>query len=63
VFVRKLRARLSIIKISVVLHNFNRPREGLFCEGAENYAVDKKNHHISNDDDDGKQRLTGALDL
>jgi hypothetical protein len=31
----------SIIKASVVLHNFIRAWEGLFCEGAENYTVNQ----------------------
>jgi hypothetical protein len=40
VFVRQFRA-LQIIKASVVLHNFIKNREGLFCEEAENYAVNQ----------------------
>jgi hypothetical protein len=31
----------SIIKASVVLHNFIRTWEGPFCEGAENYAMNQ----------------------
>jgi hypothetical protein len=49
----------SVIKASVVLHNFIRTREGLFCEEAENYAVSQSGHHILNDDD-GRQRLSRA---
>jgi hypothetical protein len=30
----------------------------MFCEGAENYAVNQSNHHILNDN--GKQRLSRA---
>jgi hypothetical protein len=47
----------SIVKASVVLRNFIRTQEGLFCEGCENYAVNQSNHHILKDDDDGRQRL------
>jgi hypothetical protein len=36
----------SVIKASVVLYNFIRTREGLFCEGAENYALNQSGHHI-----------------
>jgi hypothetical protein len=51
----------SIIKASVVLHNFIRTREGLFCEGAENHAANHSSHHILNDDDDDdRQRLLRA---
>jgi hypothetical protein len=54
----------SIIKASVVLHNFIRTRELLFCEDAENYAVNQPSHHILNYDDDddydGRQRLSTA---
>jgi hypothetical protein len=54
----------SVIKASVALHNFIRTREGLFCEGAENYAVNQSSHHILNDDDDaGRQRLSKAQRL
>jgi hypothetical protein len=49
----------SIIKASVVLHNFIRTREGLFCEGGENFAVNQSSHHILNEDD-GRQRLSRA---
>jgi hypothetical protein len=44
----------SIIKATVVLCNFIIPREGLFFEGAGNYAV----NHILNEDDGGRQRLS-----
>jgi hypothetical protein len=40
-----------------------RIREGLFCEGAENYAVNRSSHHILNDDYDGRQRLSRAQRL
>jgi hypothetical protein len=40
-----------------------RTREGLFCEEAENYAVNQSNHHILNDDDGGRQRLMRAQGL
>jgi hypothetical protein len=60
VFVRQFRALPYIIKAHVVLNNFIRTREGLFCEGAENYAVNQSSHHILNDDDDGRQRLSRA---
>jgi hypothetical protein len=63
VFVRQFRALLYIIKASVVLHNFVRNREWLFCEGAENYAVNLSSHHILNYDDDGRQRLSRAQRL
>jgi hypothetical protein len=54
----------SIIKASVVLQNFIRTREGLFCEGVENFAVNQSSHHILNeDDDDGRQRLSRAQRL
>jgi hypothetical protein len=54
----------SVIKSSIVLHNFIRTQEGLFCEGAENYAVNQSCHHILNDDDDaGRQRLSRAQRL
>jgi hypothetical protein len=43
-----------------VLHNFIRTREGLFCEGAENYAVHQSNHILN---DDGRQRLSRAQRL
>jgi hypothetical protein len=39
---------------------FIRFREGLFCEGAENYAVNQSSDHVLNDDDDGRQRLSRA---
>jgi hypothetical protein len=42
----------SVIKASVVLHNFIRTREGLFCEGAKNYSANQSSHHILNNDDD-----------
>jgi hypothetical protein len=48
----------SVIKASVALENFIRSREGLFCNGAENYAVNQSSHHILNDDDAGRQRLS-----
>jgi hypothetical protein len=60
VFVRQFRALLQIIKASIVLHNFIRTREGQFCEGAENYAVNQLSHHTLNDDEDGRQRLSRA---
>jgi hypothetical protein len=34
----------------------------MFCEGAENYAVNQSSH-ILNDDDDGRQRLARAQRL
>jgi hypothetical protein len=52
-----------IVKAFVVLHNCIRNQEGLFCEGAENYALNQSSHHILNDDDDGKQRLLRAQHL
>jgi hypothetical protein len=42
---------------------FIRTREGLFCEGAENYAVSQSSQHILNDDDDGRQTLSRAQRL
>jgi hypothetical protein len=60
VFVRQFRARLQIVKASVVLHNFIRTREGLFFEGAENYAVNESNRLILNGVDNGRQRLLRA---
>jgi hypothetical protein len=53
----------SVIKASVVLHTFISTREGLFCEEAENYAVNQSSHHILSDDDGGRQRLTRAQRL
>jgi hypothetical protein len=53
----------SIVKASVVLHNFIRTWEGLFCEECENYAVNQSSHHILNEDDDGRQRLSRAQHL
>jgi hypothetical protein len=50
----------SIVKASVVLHNFIRTRKGLFCEEGENFAVNQSSHHILNEDDDGRQRLSRA---
>jgi hypothetical protein len=47
----------SVIKASVILHNIIRTWEGLFCEGAENYAANQSCHHILNDDA-GRQRLS-----
>lgn len=50
----------SVIKASVVLHNLIIIREGIFCEGAENYALNQSSHHVLNyddNDDDGRQRL------
>jgi hypothetical protein len=44
----------SIIKASVVLHNYIRTWDGLFCEGAKNYAVNQPSHHILNEDNDGR---------
>jgi hypothetical protein len=41
---------------------FHQIREGLFCEGAENYAVSQSSHHILNDDD-GRQRVSRAQRL
>jgi hypothetical protein len=40
-------------------------QKGLFCEGAENYAVNQSSLHILNDDDDdaGRQRLSRAQRL
>jgi hypothetical protein len=38
-------------------------REGLFCEGAENYAVNQSGLHSLNDDDDVRQRLSRARHL
>jgi hypothetical protein len=49
----------SVIKASVV-HNFIRTQKGLFCEGGENFAVNKSSHHIVNEEDDGSQRLSRA---
>jgi hypothetical protein len=37
----------SVIKASVVLHNFIRIQGGLFSQGAENYAVNQSSYHIS----------------
>jgi hypothetical protein len=51
----------SIVKASV-LPNLIRTHKGLFCEGAENYAVNQSSHHILNDDD-GRQRLSRAQNL
>jgi hypothetical protein len=51
----------SVIRASVVCHNFIRIREGLFCEGAENYAVNQSSHILN--DDDGRQRLSRAQSL
>jgi hypothetical protein len=31
----------SLVKASVVLHNFGRTQEGLFYEGTKNYAVNQ----------------------
>jgi hypothetical protein len=42
----------SVIIASVVSYKFIRTPEGLFCEGAENYAVKQSSRHILNDDDD-----------
>jgi hypothetical protein len=50
----------SIVKAFVVLHRFIRSWEGLFCEGGEYYAVNQSSHHILNEDDDGRQRLSRA---
>jgi hypothetical protein len=50
----------SVVKASVVLHNFIRTREGLFCEGGENFAVSQSSYHILNEEDDGRQRLSRA---
>jgi hypothetical protein len=50
----------SIIKASVVLHNFIRTREGLFFEGRANFAVNQSSHHILNEEYDGRQRLSRA---
>jgi hypothetical protein len=36
----------SVFKASVVLHNFIRTREGLFCDEAENQAVNQSSHQI-----------------
>jgi hypothetical protein len=46
VFVRQFPALLLIIKASVALHSFITTQEGLFCEGAETYAVNQSSHHI-----------------
>jgi hypothetical protein len=35
----------------------------MFCEGGENYAVHQSSHHILNEDDDGRQRLSRAQHL
>jgi hypothetical protein len=54
----------SIIRAYVVLQNFLRTWEGLFCEGAENHAVNQSSHHILNeDDDDERQSLSRAQRL
>jgi hypothetical protein len=53
----------SIINASVVLHSFIRTQEGLFCEGAENYAVNQSSHHILNEDKDRRRRLSRAQHL
>jgi hypothetical protein len=52
----------SVIKASIVLHNFIKTQAGLFCEGAENYAVNQSSHHILNGDNikARKQRLSRA---
>jgi hypothetical protein len=53
----------SLIRASVVLHNFIRTREGLFCEEAENYVVNQSSHILNDDvddDNDGRQRLSRA---
>jgi hypothetical protein len=53
-----------VIKVSIFLHSFITTWEGLFCEGAEKYAVNQSSHHILNDEyDDGKQRLSRAQRL
>jgi hypothetical protein len=49
----------SVVKASVVLYSFIRTREGLFCEGGENFAVNQSSHHILNEDN-GRQRLSRA---
>jgi hypothetical protein len=49
----------SVGKAYVILHNFIRIQKGLFCED-ENYAVNQSSHHILNEDDDGRQRLSRA---
>jgi hypothetical protein len=49
----------SVIKASVVLHNFIRTQQGLFGKESENYAVNQSSHHILNNDD-GRQILSRA---
>jgi hypothetical protein len=49
----------SIVKASVVLHNFIRTQEGMFC-GGEKFTVNQSSHHILNEEDDGRQRLLRA---
>jgi hypothetical protein len=51
----------SVFKASVVLHNFIRTQEGLFCKGPDNYAGNQSSHHILNDDNgyDGRRRCRG----
>jgi hypothetical protein len=51
----------SVIKASVVLQHFIRIREGLFCEGAENYAVNQSSYFNDDDDDGMQQRLQNQL--
>jgi hypothetical protein len=49
----------SVIKTYVVPHNFIRTHEGLFCEGAENYAVNEPRHILNDDDDDEGRQICG----
>jgi hypothetical protein len=52
-----------LIKTSVVLHNFIRSRERLFCEGAEMCAVNKSSHLTLNYYYYGRQKLLRAQHL
>jgi hypothetical protein len=38
----------SVVKASVVLHNFIRTQEGSFGEGTQNYTINQSSHHILN---------------
>jgi hypothetical protein len=53
----------SVVKASVVLHNFITTQEGPFCEGAQNYTIDQSSHHTLNEEDDEWQRLSRARHL